>query len=63
MHESLLASTRKECIKYIMQFIPSLKILGNYWISKDVAEWPVIKERWANSSERVNQLTTKYIMH
>ena len=33
--------------EYILQFLPSLKILGNYETSKDVAEWSVIKERWS----------------
>ena len=46
MHERFISICEKGMHgkEYILQFVPSLKILGNYGISKDVVEWWVIKE-------------------
>ena len=33
--------------KFILPFLPSLKVLGDYGTSKDVIEGSVIKERWS----------------
>ena len=48
MHEVFITFSEKGMHEkeYILPFISSLKVLGNYGTSKDVLELSVIKEKW-----------------